>query len=146
MIKDRIEKFNINPGKYNPFQPSLSHYYTIHIFETIEGLRKYYKKLVPWEKNIDSTMGVVIPYIWEKMVDGKWVYRPKIGDVLLYKNRLTVNIISHEAVHMSTHFLRVLNLLNLSKEGINDDEEMLAYCIGNCTSEIYKKLYKLEVL
>lgn len=146
MIKGRIAKFNINPGLYNPFKPSFFHYYTVHVFKEKEYMYRYCNRL--GQNEGEDYKGIVIPYVVERYIkeEDKWERKPKIGNVLLCDGYLYSRVISHEAVHMSTHFLRVLSLLKLDPISIDEGEELLAYCIGNCTSEIYSKLGKLGII
>lgn len=65
----------------------------------------------------------------------------RLGYALYLRTSLTPEIIAHEAVHQSTHFIRVnrLSSLKLTTE-IDSREEFLAYTIGNCVQQFYYNL------
>lgn len=143
----RIAKFRINPGTYNPYKPSFKHYYQIHVFDIEENMWEYGYRLTRNEERIGGYTALTIP-TWRERFDSSsklWIIAPKIGDVLFHKERLDITPITHESVHLATSFLRILSKLRLNDQ-IDDDEEMLAYCVGSLASQIVDKLTHLKIL
>ncbi len=144
---ERLAKFEVNPGKYNPYKPDSRYYYHVHVFSTRESMWAAGAKISPWEKDHAARYGAITIPCWkEKPLGNAWLRAPKIGDVLFHIQCLGSECISHEAVHMATSYLRALNLLKLGDQIDDDDEERLAYCIGGCTRQIVDELYKLHIL
>lgn len=140
-----IGKIKVMPGMYNPFIQEYRHYYNVLIFATKDDMWEAGTKLSPYDKDKGGYGAITIPIWREKFVDGQLVKTPKIGNVLFYKDCLGSECISHEAVHMATSYLRILDQLKLSDQ-IDEDEEKLAYCIGACTRQIVDSLYKLKII
>ena len=146
-ILGRIAKFKINPGTYNPYKPSFKHYYEVHIFDRCENLWTYGYSRTKDERNKAGYGALTIP-LWRERLDrsnNAWIVAPKVGDVLFYRERLGTSVITHESVHAATSFLRILKKLKLSDQ-IDNDEELLAYCVGSIASQIVNKLYELKIL
>lgn len=142
MIHGRIVKFKINPGLYNPHLTEAKyhkHYYMVHVFENEPYMWKYGTKLRPYQS--EGYQAIVLPK-WKQK--GDLIVSAKIGDVLLNKDWLGTRVISHEAAHIATSFLRILKLLKLTEQ-IDENEERLAYCIGQCNSAIVTGLYKYDL-
>jgi|GEM_PF-4621115 len=143
--RGRLTKFKINPGLYNPYKPGFGHYYNVHIFDTRENMRNFSNTIRKEEYPDKIYEAKVIPY-WrvKELPDGDYIVAPKVGDVLFHQKRLEVRIVSHECVHMATSFLRILNNYDLKlRSQIDENEENLAYTIGNCCDQIYKKINQL---
>ncbi|BDA74340.1 hypothetical protein CAL7716_085060 [Calothrix sp. PCC 7716] len=140
-----MHKIKVFPGLYNPFVQEYKHYYHVCIFDVKEEMWEVGRKLSTWEKDKGGYGAITIPTWREKFVDGQLIKAPKIGTVLFYKDLLGSETISHEAVHMATSYLRILDQLKLSNQ-IDENEEKLAYCIGSCTRQIVDNLYKLKIL
>lgn len=144
-----LAKIRITPAKYNPFvrhADDFRHYYHVHIFETKEQMWETGAKLSQFEKDKKGGYGALTIPVWRERDEGETrIIAPKIGDVLFYKKCLGSECISHEAVHMATSYLRLINQLNLGDQ-IDEGEEKLAYCIGGCTRQIVDNLYKLKIL
>lgn len=144
-----IAKTKVVPAKYNPFircADDFRLYYHIQIFETKEQMWDAGAKLSQFEKDKNGGYGALTIPTWRERYEGETrIIAPKIGDVLFYKNCLGSECISHEAVHMATSYLRLINQLHLGDQ-IDEGEEKLAYCIGSCTRQIVDNLYKLKIL
>lgn len=143
---EELITFKVNPGLYNYFPNSKKHYYKVLVFDSKESM------WLAWKNASDSSEkyhngdfeALTISYYGYREERESMIVKPKIGNVLFCKDYLDFRILSHEAVHMSTNFLRILNRLSLS-ERVDDDEENLAYCIGSCTKQIVDKFYKFKV-
>jgi hypothetical protein len=139
-------KIKVIPGKYSPFIKEYRHYYHVLIFENKQDMWNVGAKISPHQKDKNGCYGAITIPAWRERFDGdNWIKSPKIGTVLFYKALLGSEVISHEAVHMATSYLRITNELRLSEQ-IDNDEEKLAYCIGSCTRQIVDNLYKFNVL
>lgn len=103
-------------------------------------------KLSSFEEDEYGGYGALTVPLWrQKFKNGQSIKVPCIGTVLFYKDLLRSSVISHEAVHMATSYLRITDQLKLSDQ-IDDDEEKLAYCVGSCMRQIVDSLYKLKIL
>ncbi len=137
-------RIKVIPGKFNPFIKEYHHYYHVLIFDHKEEMWAYGSQLSCCHRD-DGYDAITIPTYRQRFVDNKWVIAPKIGTVLFHKNRLGSSVISHEAVHMATSYLRITNKLQLSDE-IDDEEEKLAYCVGSCTRQIVDTWYRVDLM
>lgn len=142
-VKGRLAKFKVNPGMYNPYKPGFGHYFDVQIFVSKQCFDEYLVR-----NNIEAEsncVGLVQPIDKVKYSKrGTKVKRsPKVGNILLILEHLDTNIVSHEALHASTSFLRMKDRLELCDEGIDDNEECLAYTVGSLTKQIYNKIFKL---
>jgi hypothetical protein len=146
-IPGRVAKFRINPGLWNPYKPGFGHYFNVHVFNTQEDMHSYALRISSHERlrsdsEVADWLGLVVP---SYRVSRDNVISPKVGDILLWQERLGVGLVSHEAVHAATSFLRIMGNLRLGNQ-IDHDEESLAYTIGSVTKQIYSKLYSLKVI
>ena len=146
-VKNRIAKFRINPGKWNPFKPDSKHYYYVHVFSDKESMWAFGAKLSAREKDQHGGYEALTVPIWRERYteDEQVIKAPKIGDVLFYQGRLGSECICHESVHLATNYLRVIDRLYLGDQ-IDDDEELLAYSVGSCARQIVDRLYQLKIL
>ena len=143
-ISDRLAKFHINPGKWNPFKPDMRHYYNVHVFADREAMWRFGARVSTCKET--GYAALTIPLWGERVAsDGQIIKAPKIGDVLFYRGCLGSECITHESVHLATSYLRVIDRLKLNDQ-IDNDEELLAYCVGSCTRQIVDRLYKLSIL
>jgi hypothetical protein len=139
-------KFKVVPGRYNPFVKEYRHYYHVLVFTTKHEMWKTGAKLSSFEKDKDGGYGALTMPIWRERFDGSQIIRaPKIGSVLFHTGCLGSEAISHEAVHMATSYLRLINQLKLTDQ-IDENEEKLAYCISGCTRQIVDNLYKFKCI
>lgn len=144
-----ICKFKLNPSINNPFDLEKKYYYHIHVLEDREELFNAANKLSPQDRD-HNFAAVVLPFYvykfdYKEETDEYYsICKPKIGDALFRKDYLTLEVVSHEAVHLTTNYLRLLKKLNLGEE-IDDNEEMFAYCVGAITQELMNKFYKYGV-
>ncbi|WP_138503394.1 hypothetical protein [Nostoc sp. PA-18-2419] len=118
----------------------------VHVFETKAAMWQAGAKLSPWKKDGNGGYGAITLPIWRYRYEGdEQITAPKVGNVLFYKECLGSECISHEAVHMATSYLRLIQQLQLTDQ-IDENEEKLAYCIGSCMRQIVDNLYKLKIL
>ena len=146
VIKGRIAKFRINPGLFNFYEISKSHYYEVHVFESPETMHLYGEKIIRDIADHQNDWGAITSPLWRFVCKGEKEYiKPKIGNILFWQGQLGVTVVCHECVHAATSFLRLYEKLNLSDQ-IDDNEELLAHCIGSLSRQTYNKLYKLQIL
>ena len=138
-------EFKVNPGLYNPFSNSKKHHYHILVFNSKTAMWLAQKESSsPDEKYHDGGFrALTIAYKQSK--GDPPLLKAKIGFVLLCRDYLNLEVLSHEAVHMSTNFLRIYDALKLGSD-FDDYEENLACCIGSCTKQIIDKLRKAKLL
>lgn len=133
-------KFALKPGYYNPWLKEYRHYYHVSVFPDNQAMWEYGRKLSSFEKDQKGGWSAITIPIWrEKYKNDRVIKAPKIGDVLFDRDHLSIDVISHEAVHMATSYLRFLERLKLSEQ-IDEDEERLAYCVCHCTNAICLQL------
>ena len=74
----------------------------------------------------------------------RWRRRPEVlGTGFFYVGGLTHDVIAHEAVHMSSYFMKALGLLTDLRRG--HTEENLAYAVQSCVRQIEHRLEQLGV-
>lgn len=76
-------------------------------------------------------------YIYTKPLDGQTV-----AHIHLYKDALGGGIVSHEATHAATHIYKLKHQF----DSLEDDDEPLAYTVGDIVSKIYRQLYKRGII
>lgn len=137
-----LADFKVNPGRYNPFRPSFRHYYRVRAFVEKKAMWAVAAKLSPWEKDQDGGFGALTmpKYRQRPGENDEWIISPKIGDLLFCKDYIGSEVISHESVHAATSFLRILGKLKLNDQ-IDDDEELLAHCVGSIMRQIVQGFY-----
>lgn len=138
-----LASFKIRPGK----EPN---YWQVYIFNNKADMRRMFKKLDMTDED-DRFGAVVMPQMrikFPKKGKGskKGIVHPSLGYVLFSKTQLRAEEIAHEAVHMATNYLRIMNpkSLVLSDE-CDDNEEDLAYAVGHCANALVKGLYRTKV-
>ncbi|HEY9748316.1 MAG TPA: hypothetical protein V6C63_06550 [Allocoleopsis sp.] len=142
-MQGRIIKFQVKPAKWNPYKPPFRFYWNVHIFESKTAMWAAGAKVSACDRDKDGGYGALTVPLWRERYEGdETILAPKLGDVLFHRDCLGSSCVSHEAVHMSTSYLRRISKLELS-EDIDDSEELLAYCIGGCTRQIVDKCYEI---
>jgi len=145
-VRGRISKFRVNPGLYNFYELSKSHYYDVHVFEAPEDMYRYAEKVVVDIESNRNEWGALTSPIWRYSFEGdKEFVKPKIGNLIFWRGQLSVTVVCHEAVHAATCFLRLRKKLKLGPQ-IDEHEEMLAHCVGSLSKQIYTKLYKEKII
>jgi hypothetical protein len=145
-VQGRIAKFKVNPGIYNFYDLSTAHYYDVHIFESPKAMYEYARRVVADIENHQNEWGALTSPVWRICFENdEEMVRPKIGNILLWKGQLSVTVVCHEAVHAATCFLRLSQKLKLTDQ-IDENEEMLAHCIGSLSTQIYNKIYAHGIL
>jgi hypothetical protein len=119
----------------------------VYIHDTAKQLRSaanHYNRLIGSTDKLEHAVGACQSFRREKLVDGSWVQLPAAGIIRLTKNNLTTGVISHEATHMASNIYGHdwLEGHGAPWEDI-DNEEILSYLVGDITSKIVRKLYKL---
>jgi hypothetical protein len=145
-VRGRIARFKINPGIYNFYELSTAHYYDVHVFESPKAMYEYANRIVTDIENHQNEWGALTSPVWRLCFEnGKEQFKPKIGNILLWKGQLSVTVVCHEAVHAATSFLRLSQKLKLTDQ-IDENEEILAHCIGLLSKQIYNKIYALKII
>ena len=121
---------------------------TIH--DTPEELRQAgnaYNKAIGADGNIDQAVGLCQSHYSEKLKNGEWVLTEAAGVIRLTKDHLTTGVISHEAAHMATNiYHQDWHEQHGDPYDDIDNQEILAYLVGDITSKIVRKLYEKELL
>jgi len=147
-VEGRLTKFKVRPGAHEFYDLNKKLYFDVHIFEEPEHMYKYANtgEIVQDIENHQSEWGALtspkLRYFFER--EKSYVY-PKIGNLIMWQGQLGVTVVCHEAVHVATSFLRTCEKLNLGSQ-IDENEEILAHCVGSVSAQIYSKLYKLKII
>jgi hypothetical protein len=112
------------------------HYYEARIHDTVGSLL-----LWGHQKRGGHTVDYKAIVIPDYNVDENGRIPSRVGWVGLCLPYLDASIITHEALHIATSYLRLKGLLKLG-EDIDDDEETLAYTLGTVMSQIGEYIYK----
>lgn len=131
-----IGRFRIYPSRDNHMLEEDGHYYEARIHDTMGSLL-----LWGHQKRRGHTVdygAIVIP---DYKVDTEGYISSRVGWLGLCRPNLDASIVTHEALHIATSYLRLRGLLKLGEE-IDDDEEMLAYTLGTVVSQIGTYIHK----
>ena len=75
-------------------------------------------------------------------IDTKPLDGQTVAHIHLHKGGLGSGLVSHEATHAATHIYK----LGHKFDSLEDDDEPLAYTLGDIVSKIYKQLYKRKLI
>lgn len=119
----------------------------VYVHNTAIDLQKAgarYNKKIGALGSIGDAVGLCQSFRRETLVNGEWIQKPDAGIIRLTKNALTTGVISHEAAHMASNIYEHdwLESHGAPWEDI-ENEEILAYLVGDITSKIVRKLYRL---
>lgn len=122
-----MRKFRVYPST------DCRHYFLCVIHSTYQSFLKTVIVLLGEEGA--STLGVMWPYYKERK--GERVR--KVGEIHLYPDSLTPDIVAHEIDHAATHYLiHYLNLPALSPE--TEEDELRAAMVGRLHSQFWSEL------
>lgn len=141
-----LADFRVNPGRYNPYKPGSRHYYRVRVFADVDTMWDVAARLSRKERDKNGGFEAITMPRWQEYLTAgeEWAVYPKVGDILFHVGFLGTEVICHESVHAATSFLRMLSRLELGEQ-IDDNEELLAFCVGSIARQIVSKLYSLEV-
>lgn len=139
------------PRELRPAELTFRLYWRVYVFASKEAMHRYEQ----WRNDEDRALrflGMVIPMPVFRVDARGYVAscRPKLGELLLHRQRLGTAVLCHESIHMATESLRavallqgvpVRKLLGLGKE-IDDKEERLAYVSCELCRQIVDALYE----
>lgn len=77
-----------------------------------------------------------MPEIVQKKVGNRWVSDKFLGYVLFSQTQLDAGTVSHESVHMALGYMRRARQTVKLRSFIDDNEEVLAYHIGNMVNQL----------
>lgn len=119
----------------------------VHIYDDRDDLAREHCKArgKPYDPDADIAGGVVIQqgFPWPSPD-----YTPIIV-MRLWAGQLTTKTVAHEAVHAAAplYFMDgIPGWHSRARAFLIGDHEMLAYLVGDITSEVVKQLYKLKLL
>lgn len=119
----------------------------VHIYDDREELAREHCKARerPYDPAADIAGGVVIQqgFPWPSPV-----YTPIIV-MRLWTGQLTTKTVAHEAVHAAAalYFMDgIPGWHSRARAHLIGDHEMLAYLVGDITSEVVRNLYRLKLL
>lgn len=142
-------KFKLKPDKrkFDSFFIDNAFYFEVYIFENREDMRQYWRKRFKGQGD-DNFAGLCINQSMYKIQeDGTELIHPRIGFLLLNKERLGSGLISHECCHAAFQYDRLLGNTNaVYGEQCKDAEERFAYIQGDLVKNIVDKLYKYDIL
>lgn len=119
----------------------------VHIYDDLEQLKREHCKArdVTYDPDADIAGGVVTQqgFRWPTPE-----YTP-IVVMRLWTGQLTTKTVAHEAVHAASTFYFMDGIPGWDSRArtfLMGDHEMLAYLVGDITSDVIKQLYKLKLL
>lgn len=123
----------------------------VYVYDTVKELREAATKYDEWVGNaytsFNNTHAITTSFQTEKIINGEWQKTPKAGLIRFYKGGLWAGVISHEATHMA---VSIYGDDWLEKHGEPyedmDNQEILAYLVGDITSKIVSKCYEKNLL
>ncbi len=122
----------------------------VYVHDTPDELRKAgdaHNRRIGNESNVDHAVGLCQAEEVEAVIDGEWVAQPSAGIIRLSKGALRTGVISHEATHMASN---IYDQDWREKHGAPwdhiDNEEVLAYLVGDITSKIVNRLYDKNLI
>jgi len=133
-------KFKVYPGRRNLIQTSRRAYWNVYVYDSADGMFEHAERHQSTGDKSRGYHAITLPIIKCRKRDRHWALMPHLGDVVFHKGRVGSTPISHESVHMATHFLRLLNLLKLGDE-IDESEELLAYAVSSCVVQLVNGFY-----
>lgn len=137
-----INTFKVVPSRNNEFISEDRFYYDVYIFDDKAEMISIAQQL---NQGIVSTFGAIVmpTRIEEFSVElNDWQITPLIGNVLFHKSFINTDVLAHEAVHMTTNWLRTINKLKLNDE-IDEEEELLAYGVGNIVNQLTTGIFDI---
>lgn len=122
----------------------------VYVHDTARELQEAgdrYNRSIGSHGEIGHAVGLCQASIREKLMGGEWVATPDAGIIRLSKGALRTGVISHEATHMASN---IYDQDWREKHGAPwddiENEEILAYLVGDISSKIVRKLYALELI
>jgi hypothetical protein len=126
-------------------------YYLVHIWETKEQMYQYLKS----KDNHDYECEAIVrtKELVDVYANGRKQLRPSLGEMHFHKNRLELEILTHETVHAVFGYCRriwcefsVLNRSNRKEGNVTDLEEGIAYVQGQFNHTLFTKLRKFNLI
>jgi hypothetical protein len=142
--------FNVWPGRGTPkkYHIDTKLYWEVSVYKTRRNMKEAQKEYEPYSSGDDSFGAIVIPLHTISFTTGKEVHSPSLGHVLFSTKQLGMETIAHEAFHMAMGFWerREPSVLIIPPDADpNENEERLAYTIGNCARQINKNLWDNKI-
>ena len=156
---DQAASFIVKPARYvprdlRPAQLSFKLYWRVYVFATKQAMRSYSQWRTAAERS-GRFLGQVLPMpVLRFDKSGRaTACRPKLGEVLLCRQGLSSDVISHESIHVATETLRaVANVMSLEPDAllrlggeIDDVEERLCYIACRVCGQIVDELHERKL-
>ncbi len=156
--------FRVFPGRTYYDGKLRGMFYWCHVFKNEADLQNFYEATKPESAiDVDQTHGVVMKYRNSRVNKaGKRRTSLEIGTILLCMDRIGTWYVSHESFHAALHWLDCMKMMPLFKQyttageyydkfGFKDTywdcpEEILAFAIGDTSSQIYKMLEETDAV
>ena len=120
-------------------------YWRVHVYPTRDKMLRGFRVINVSKDHREDFSAIVMPMTEWQRAGREWKKTKLLGHVLFYARGLCGEVVSHEAVHMATSYLRRKRCsLHLNSQ-INDREERLAYCVGYCVGKITNVLHKARI-
>lgn len=122
----------------------------VYVHDTPEDLRlagNAYNKAIGAEGNLEHAVGLCQSHYSEKLKNGEWVLTEAAGVIRLTRENLKTGVISHEAAHMAVNIYdQDWRQEHGDPYDDIDNQEILAYLVGDITSKIVNKLYEKNLI
>jgi hypothetical protein len=122
----------------------------VYVHDTAKELQEAgdrYNRRIGSESDIGHAVGLCQAHYREKLIGKDWVKLPDAGVIRLSQGALTTGVITHEAAHMAS------NIYDQDWREEHGDpwddienEEILAYLVGDLTSKLVNGLYRHHLL
>jgi hypothetical protein len=120
-------------------------YFDLHVYPTLKAMHRgmgHMDKGIGGISFDSKTLGLVHPVGKQSLVDGVWIEDGLYCQLFLNEEHLTNEIVTHECVHVALSYERYCNGKEIPSYGaeISEDEERLAYLIGELTAGVFETL------
>ena len=139
-------EFTIYPGKDPPnhYVPNSKLFWRVAIYSRKQAMLERYWTIKPEDRG-DRNMEAAVLWVDEYEFRGsRWRKRPEVlGTGFFHRDSLTIDVVTHEAIHMASYYLKHLGMpLDLRR---GNAEENLAYTAQACARQIGHRLQQLGI-
>lgn len=144
-----MQNFKGEIGRFHVFPKKDKWYFTILVFRDRGYMRRAYQGDEisggrTAKERMDTGFDAIVCPMATIDVKGKMLN--SMGYVLFPQNRLTMEVIAHESLHMAIAYLRFANKFKMPKKtDAGDEEEKIAELVGECAKQVNNNLYAMNL-
>ena len=147
MDNAQIVRFRVYPESVHGF------YFDVEVYPTQKQMQKRAERLKPhlhggFMDTDAAVLGFSKGYVG---ADGRCVWSKTLGTIVFHRERLGVNVISHECTHAALRWMEAMKF-NVTDRGENyvegeasDNEERFCYALGRMTAAIGDQFWKYDL-